>query len=401
MKKKIIKRSAWLLAAVIAVSALAFGRDVAYGAVGIETGQTCSLTFSLPENGVIAGTAVDGKYVRYYETLNGLLGSGKTLHVSLYQVADVTVSGKYELKSEFGALGGTVSYKVLTEKDGTSRIILPGDPDYDKQEAGAEQEVEGLTSIDALSDHKAAQWEALARTAEAAVEEHSVSPAKAAEISSGSMTIAGLQTGMYLVCVEQVEDTAYFYDFVPFLISLPNNYYSLPDGDPNNDDTWVYDVTVGLKPEQVERFGTLVIEKLLTNFNQLEDVVNRQGTFIFDVRAEKDGELRYSNVVSLTFDGSDTKRATIGPDETRANEPDYYYAKIPAGAVVTVTEVYSGSGYQAVGDAEKTIEIFHADGTEETNQVSFENAYDGHLNNGASVVNRYKTGEWMKQETQQ
>ena len=274
-------------------------------------------------------------------------------------------------------------------------------PDYDKQEAGAEQEVEGLTSIDALSDHKAAQWEALARTAEAAVEEHSVSPAKAAEISSGSMTIAGLQTGMYLVCVEQVEDTAYFYDFVPFLISLPNNYYSLPDGDPNNDDTWVYDVTVGLKPEQVERFGTLVIEKLLTNFNQLEDVVNRQGTFIFDVRAEKDGELRYSNVVSLTFDGSDTKRATIGPDETRADEPDYYYAKIPAGAVVTVTEVYSGSGYQAVGDAEKTIEIFHADGTEDTNQVSFENAYDGHLNNGASVVNRYKTGEWMKQETQQ
>ena len=190
MKKKIIKRSAWLLAAVIAVSALAFGRDVAYGAVGIETGQTCSLTFSLPENGVIAGTAVDGKYVRYYETLNGLLGSGKTLHVSLYQVADVTVSGKYELKSEFGALGGIVSYKVLTEKDGTSRIILPGDPDYDKQEAGAEQEVEGLTSIDALSDHKAAQWEALARTAEAAVEEHSVSPAKAAEISSGSMAIS-------------------------------------------------------------------------------------------------------------------------------------------------------------------------------------------------------------------
>ena len=61
MKKKIIKRSAWLLAAVIAVSALAFGRDVAYGAAGIEADQRCSLTFSLPENGVIAGTAVDGK----------------------------------------------------------------------------------------------------------------------------------------------------------------------------------------------------------------------------------------------------------------------------------------------------------------------------------------------------
>ena len=66
-----------------------------------------------------------------------------------------------------------------------------------------------------------------------------------------------------------------------------------------------------------------------------------------------------------------------------------------------MTEIYSGSGYQAVGDAEKTIEIFHADEEAETNQVSFENAYDGRLNNGASVVNRYKADEWMKQETQQ
>lgn len=401
MKKNIIKRSAWLLAVVAAVSALAFGRDVAYGAAGIETDQRCSLTFSLPENGEIEGSAVDGKYVQYYKTLNELLDSGKTLKVSLYQVADVTVNGRYELKPEFQALGEAVSYKVLTEKDGTSRIVLSGDPDYDKPEAGGAQVVEGLTSIDALSDTKAAQWEALARTAEAAVLQSALSPAKAAEISSGTMTISDLRTGMYLVCVEQVEDTAYFYEFVPFLISLPNNYYSLPDGNPNSDDTWVYDVTVGLKPEQAERFGTLVIDKMLTNFNQLEDVANRQGTFIFDVRAEKDGELRYSNVVSLTFDGSDTKRVTIGPDETRADEPDYYYAKIPAGATVTVTEIYSGSGYQAVGDAEKTIEIFHADEEAETNQVSFENAYDGRLNNGASVVNRYKTDEWMKQETQQ
>ena len=83
------------------------------------------------------------------------------------------------------------------------------------------------------------------------------------EGSDKSKGVAGdLSTGMYLVVAESVQSPEYTYDFTPYLISLPNNYYSETE-----DDTWVYDVTTGLKPAQTERYGDLVIEKTLTAYN--------------------------------------------------------------------------------------------------------------------------------------
>ena len=72
--------------------------------------------------------------------------------------------------------------------------------------------------------------------------------------------ISDLKTGMYLVQAETVQTSEYTYDFTPYLVSLPNNYYSKE----NPDDTWVYDVTTGMKPQQTQRYGDLEIVKDLT-----------------------------------------------------------------------------------------------------------------------------------------
>lgn len=412
MKKKTIKRCAWLLAVITVVSALAFGHDAAYGAGGIETGKKdCSLSFQLPESGAIesGGQTVDqvkDTFSQYYDALRELLDGGKiTLNVELYKVADVTVSGRYVARDPFAPLGTGIRYQVL-EADGVGKIVFEGDEGYDESVEGRPASLEKVNS-----QTIAEEWEALSRKAYAL---KSGTPEKTATfVRSDAMEITGLETGMYLVCVGQVKDEQYFYDFVPFLVSLPGNYYGRPAGaaNPIEDDTWVYDVTVGLKPDRMDRYGTLVIQKQLRNFNQLEDV-KCGGTFIFDVKAEKEGFAGYSNVVSLDFDefGTGVKSVTIGPDrEKAAASPDsYYFAQIPAGSKVTVTERYGGSSYQIVGAASQVIgaegdptSFFYADDEKEVNQVTFVNEYDGRLNNGASVINRYQTGEWEKQEKQQ
>ena len=69
------------------------------------------------------------------------------------------------------------------------------------------------------------------------------------------------ETGLYLVSVEQLVTPNYVYTFTPYLISLPNNYYS---GE-GTSDAWVYNLTgdnaIGLKPEQQQRTGDLIINK--------------------------------------------------------------------------------------------------------------------------------------------
>ena len=65
---------------------------------------------------------------------------------------------------------------------------------------------------------------------------------------------------------------------------------------------------------------------------------------------------------------------------------------IPAGAQVTVTEVYSGSSYQVVGDNVATTVI----SAEDPAEVSFVNTYDDENNGGSSIVNHfdYTEGTW-------
>ena len=65
---------------------------------------------------------------------------------------------------------------------------------------------------------------------------------------------------------------------------------------------------------------------------------------------------------------------------------------LPAGAEVTVTEVYSGASYELVSEAVQTAVIV-VEGTEEepneTAKVEFENTYNKKFGGGSGVVNTF------------
>ncbi len=190
-----------------------------------------------------------------------------------------------------------------------------------------------------------------------------------------STALEGLSTGVYLVLGDQVElPDGRGFVFQPALISLPVN----------DQDEYIYDTEVVLKGELTELFGDLVIEKTLENYRP--DLGS--ATFVFDVEAVKDGKNIYSNVLSLTFDQSGTKQTVV--------------SHLPAGAEVTVTEIYSGASYELTSEGSVTVTIL-AEGTEGSPvTVSFTNTYDGTDNSGVSVVNHFEyqedAGGWVHEK---
>ena len=156
------------------------------------------------------------------------------------------------------------------------------------------------------------------------------------------------------------------YSFTPYLVSLPSKEsLNTSSGD------WMYDVVGTLKAEQEDRFGDLEIVKNLESYSPAAGAA-----FVFQVEAVKgegtEAEVVYSNVVSMIF--------------TAAGQQSVLLTEIPAGASVTVTEVYSGSAYEAVSDTEQTATIVAAD----TVSVAFANRYNGGLNHGGAVLNQFE-----------
>lgn len=309
---KIKKGSAWLLALTFMLSGMV-GSTV-QAASGIETDRVCSVSFVL-----------DGDIEEEFIELKSL-----PVSVKLYRVAEVDVSGDYTALEGYEDLG-----------------------------------LDGISS-----ETTAADWEAMGKKASETVKALQAEPDAEGTLENGAGKIEGLAVGMYLVEADTIRSQEYEYKFTPYLLSLPNNYYST-DGN----DEWVYDVTAGLKPGKESLLGSLVIDKTLNSYN----TTLGPATFVFKVEAEKDHEILYSNVVSLVFDGTGTRSLTID--------------KLPAGAQVTVTEVYSGASYQLTTESSHTVTILTEGAEGSPVHVSFGNAYNGQLNGGASVVNRFTNEE--------
>lgn len=309
---KIKKGSAWLLALTFMLSGLIC--STVQAAAGIETDRVCSVSFVL-----------DGDIEEEFIELKSL-----PVSVKLYRVAEVDASGRYT------ALKG---YEEL-----------------------------GLDKIS--SETTAADWEVMGKKASETAKELQAEPDAENTLENGAGRIEGLAVGMYLVEADAIRSQEYEYKFTPYLLSLPNNYYSA-----GGSDEWVYDVTAGLKPGKEALLGSLVIDKTLSSYNSTLG----PATFVFKVEAEKDHEILYSNVVSLVFDGTGTKSLTID--------------KLPAGAQVTVTEVYSGASYKLTTEPSHTVTILTEGAEGSPVHVSFGNAYNGQLNGGASVVNRFTNEE--------
>ncbi len=324
MKKRIKTAGALTLAAITVLSAA--GLSNVYGALGVETDRKCSLTFTLDE------TEFDDDKLRDLE-----------IPVKVYKVADITEEAQYDTTgyADFAGLG-------LENVSSTTSA-----------EEWAQMAEDAMKIVKAKEE--------IASTADVKV----TKPEGATEFTG---VINNLETGMYLVQAETVQTREYTYDFTPYLVSLPNNYYSKE----KPDDTWVYDVKTGMKPQQTQRYGDLEIVKDLTEYNaSLKDAL-----FVFQVEGTRHGEKVYSDVVSIKFN--------------QAGEKSVLVKHLPAGTVVTVKEVYAGGSYSNTSGDTREAVIAAEGSTDNPASVSFTNTYNGKLIPGTGIVNHFekKNGEW-------
>ena len=324
IKRRIQQGGAIALSAVLMFSV--FALPDAYAAPGIETDRECSI-----------------EVVAAHDDFSEL--QNLPITVKLYKVADVAANGEY----------------IATEA------------------------FDSMDFSDVDSDTVAAVWEEKATLAKEIVDTEETAADKEEVSEEGRILFEGLPTGMYLVDAQPVESDYYMYEFTPYLISLPNNYYY---GTGNDD--WVYDLTednaIGLKPEKSDIYGDLIINKTLEVFN----ATNEGANFVFQIEGTKTDvdteEVRvvYSNVVSMTFDGTGTDSVLI--------------EKIPAGADIVVTEIYSGANYELTTEDMVEVTII-ADSVVE---ADFSNTHNGGNNGGNGLVNTftYNDGEWTHNATE-
>lgn len=320
MRKRVKEGSAIFLALAVAFSVFALPGVWAANAIQVDR-TDCSVEFS-----------VGSDYTELQKS---------DVTIDLYKVASVDKSGEYTVVKDFKGL-----------------------------------DVSGLSIEDKAGS--AAEWAKRAETAAQMAKAGSITPKKVVT-KNGTVTASKLETGLYLICPEQVVTDNYTYTFAPSMVSLPNNYYG--DG---GSDTWVYNLTgengITLKPEQHERFGDLLINKTLTALNATS---GDKATFVFQIDITKADGTTQSKVEALTFDAAGKQSAKI--------------TGLPAGAQVKVTEVYSGASYKltSMNGVQTTItanDEYSADGAP-TAEVSFINETDGRTNGGYGVVNHFELDE--------
>lgn len=305
--------------------------------------KNCKLT-------VDAGELAE-KVEKDYQNAPDAMPDEVKLTVHLYRVADIDVSGRYTSVEHF-----------KNEK------VVVGD-----EELGAFAGVVSEVDSDTTQEEWLAMAEAVAAVADKAPEDLVMQPKVADKSNNYWAEFDNLETGLYLVVPEMVETPYYVYDFTPYLISLPDNYYS----ENNPDDEWIYEVTSFLKMESVPRQGALTLNKTLLSMNGTSE--NDTATFVFKL-----------TIVPLKG-ATETRYVRMGFDQ--AVNKQFKVENIPAGSTVTVEEVYSGAGYKNVDDENaKTVVITATDYGDENEppvSVEFTNESDGSTTGGSGVTNHF------------
>lgn len=329
----------WMIVPAFVLTLTAAGTRIAYGAAGIEAERTdCGIQFTLEAGDLNAGDQANLEhmspdYREYYRELGDILESGGSVEVKLYRIAEVDETCRFSLLGDYDcpALEGleqaddkTTAMEWAQWADAAAEILTGSEADNGNiSEADNESADKELTKGQA-GTYTLPESDGTARIG-------------IGENGKAQGAVSGLSTGMYLVWVEPVETEDYLYRFIPFLVSLP----SLDSGE-----VWNYGedaekpVIVGLKPEREDLYGDLSIEKNLLSYNE----TLAGASFVFEIKAVKEDRLVYSDVVSMTFDGPGSGSLTV--------------EDIPAGARVTVTEIYSGAGYrESTGTASRSTVI--------------------------------------------
>ena len=191
----------------------------------------------------------------------------------------------------------------------------------------------------------------------------------------------GLEREEYIIREEQEISTvaysdSYTFTYSPQLVALPTRAGAEGGAATSDPGDWLYELELEPKFAMGGRFADLRIDKELLSFR-----TGSPATFVFTVEAVLHDNIVYSNAVSMTFDGPGIQSELIAD-------------KIPVGAQVTVTEVYSGAAYQvAAGSAQvQTVTMANADAgsADFANIASFQNVYDGSGREGAAITNHFE-----------
>ena len=281
--------------------------------------------------------------------------AAKKVVLNLYKAADVDVSGKYTAVSDFK------------------------DAPLEKDDGGSSTFGQELAAVD--SETAAAEWEAMAAAAAGVTEGLAPVVIRTASKDQTPVTFTDLPVGLYLVVPQQLETPYYFYNFTPYLVSVPDNDFN-PDAPagPDNTDDWVYEVETILKWSPEVRYGDLEIIKHRDSTN---GVPLKAAAFVFEVSVDPLKGEDQQHMVSVIFENN--------PNETTGFVT---LEDLPAGSTVKVEEVYSGAGYELESGPTPESVIIIADGEAGSPvQVEFTNTVDGSTNGGYGIVNNFRQGE--------
>lgn len=212
-------------------------------------------------------------------------------------------------------------------------------------------------------------------------------------------TFTDLEPGMYLMVVRgtdlmnvpdyvtvleggELATAAYaggfLYLYSPELIALPQ-WESAGEGEGR----WNGSVTAALKSCRSEEYVSLLIRKKVSG---TQGGVRPTGEdhFVYRIEAMFGKKKVYSNVVMLTMAEDKSEEELVLPKI------------VPAGAAITVTEVYAGASHEPDGEKEVVIAYARADaeGGRPVNVAAFANRYTGTDIAGGAIENRfrYETG---------
>jgi len=140
----------------------------------------------------------------------------------------------------------------------------------------------------------------------------------------------------------------------------------------------------GAKLETVEFTNELAYQDLIIDKTVSTYSTSGKTTSVFKIVAMYEDTEVYNDVVGLTFDAAGSKAA-------------YIIQKLPVGAEVTVTEVYSGAAYTVSTSSEVSLTLPE----EEPGVAEFVNDYDNTLTQGSGIVNEFTyTGDgWAVDNT--
>lgn len=219
-------------------------------------------------------------------------------------------------------------------------------------------------------------WDDLAASAKKIVDDNHV--AATAHADGSSETITGLPDGIYLVWIPDTASDTHTFTFKPALVVLPGKVGA--DNTPvyqTSEGEWTNTVTLYMKGSMKPRYGSLQIDKTVTDFN------DEAATFVFHIVDTDTGGQQYENYAAVQYTAEGVQSTTVG--------------HIPAGMTITVTEVNSGARYQLVSENDQTV-IIEAD---QTATVDFTNEPNDSGKGGHGIENHFvfdeetNGGDWQ------